>query len=310
MTTKYCYEVDGKTFETLSEAEEYCAEQKISNANVTSFSEEEEEVEITEAYCKEHPEDPRCEGYKKPEEQTIEDGPEESPSDEGLTERENQGAIILEHYGEIKDETLKGMVLSTVLGQTSISDDPTVHDKHFQGRRTTENEIREHYERLVEDLQDEKSECCPLCHLAWFKLSKEYLENLNKKKFSMKKYPNQFCIGSHDWSATHGMMKGRVKQITKGSKVGIIRQIHCRSQHPEIFKTLQEAGLFQIGKSNDDKPESCSKPEELSADQSGISDNKVFLEQLSKKAEEGLDLTPEERKRMFDLWKGSKETGK
>lgn len=263
------FEIDGKIFDDEAEALAYCESQGISGANITIVEGE------------------------KPEEQGMQETPE-SPSDEGITERERQGAIILEHYDEIKDETLKGMVLSTALGQE------TGHNKVFGEKRTSENAIRLQYEKLVEDLQDEKFVSCPLCNILWSKLAVE--EN-------MKENLNKLLKGSEDWAK--GMMKSP-KQLKKGVPVGIIRQIHLKSKHPNIFKTLQKAGLSQIpkknGKTHTDNPESCSKPEELSADQSGINDNKRFLEQLSKKAKEGIDLTSAERKRLLTLWKGSKET--
>jgi hypothetical protein len=47
---------------------------------------------------------------------------EDEPLDEGVSEEEARGATILEHYGEIDDQTLRKMVLSRALGQSVGSD--------------------------------------------------------------------------------------------------------------------------------------------------------------------------------------------
>lgn len=268
MTTKY--EIDGKVFETLVEAEIYCTKEEISSANITPFEESSEETDA------ETPEN-LAEVVKEKPEQLIEESPEE-PIDEGISEQERKGRIVLEHFDEIKDETLKAMVLSTALGQSSISDDPTAHDKHFKEVRTSENINRLQYESTAERLLDEKSVACPICHLAWGRLAVEehMKENLNK-----------LLKGSEAWA--RGMMKSP-KQLTK-SAMPIVKLIHVRTKHPEVFKFLQKMGLFKVPKKNGnaytDNRESCTQDLE-----------KLTASEIAEKLSENKDA----RKKFFRQW--------
>lgn len=231
------YEVDGRIFDSEDEAIQYCAEEMISTANITEIEEEE----------------------------IIGNSPEKDESlDESgaVTEREKQGAIILEHYNEIKDKTLKGMVLSTALGQE------TKHDKKFLPKRTTENLVKESYRFYLEELADEDSKFCRFCGREWTRIAKgmkENLESLTKQHQELE------------------------------TPLPIIRVFHVRAKHPQIWSFIKD--LFKIPESQKFKhagepytsnPESCSGEdlENLSAEEIG----------------ERIGKDPELRRKFFKEW--------
>jgi len=167
---------------------------------------------------------------------TIDDTPEETENldeSEAITEEEVRGAIILENYDQIEDETTKKQVLSVALGQS------TGHDKKFAKPVKTSEAFKEAYSRIIEKLQNEESVACPICGLEWSRIEEDMKENLG-------------------FDTQHSNLEG---------KFPVVRIHHIQASHPSIWKLLAylfeipektEVGVQKVQVSN---PESCSKEE-------------------------------------------------
>ena len=148
----------------------------------------------------------------------------------GLTEEEIRGIQVLKDYKNIEDEETKKAVLSVALGQS------TGHDKKFPRQVKTGEAIEEAYKEVIEKLGDERSISCPLCHLAWSRISGEMKEKLSEDE--------KHKIG-----------------------IPLMRVHHVQSSHPSIWNLISylfeipkktEVGVQRVKVSN---PESCCKEE-------------------------------------------------
>jgi hypothetical protein len=139
------FKVDGKIFSSSGEAYEYCIENDISIEKIEEIEEDSsEENERGIIYDSEEPEENL--------------GESEIPDYEDVSESERT-QIIFENWNEIKDETLKAMILSIAMGNE------LGQEKKFSEKETTAQAIPNHVRRIIERLADSSSRICPICSM-------------------------------------------------------------------------------------------------------------------------------------------------
>jgi hypothetical protein len=108
---------------------------------------------------------------------SIDDQTEENIDEaEGLTEEEVRGAIVLENYGNVEDETLKKQIVSVALGQS------TNHDQKFEEPIKISEVPEKYLKRFGEKV---KFGVCPECSIHYSQLgadlSREAEEGLKEE---------------------------------------------------------------------------------------------------------------------------------
>lgn len=200
----------------------------------------------------------------------IEENPEETPIDEGLTEEEFDekkilGVLEKAFENDYFTEEEKHEVMSRLMGME------TGHDKKFPVKPTTKDLCTKSYKAYIEDLADPESQICRFCGQEWSRISEEEKVNLEKESLSFAKQ--------------HKSLQG---------KFSMIRVYHCKAKHPAIWKFIQY--LFGVPKKSaypDKQKTFVSNPEHCSEN----------LENLSKEElAEKIGGDPELRKAFFKKW--------
>jgi DNA-directed RNA polymerase subunit RPC12/RpoP len=194
---------------------------------------------------------------------TIEDSgePEEILDQEtSMTEGEVRGAIVLQSYSNIEDETLKKEILSVALGQS------TEHNKKFaEPVKTSDAEVR-FYEEALGKLLDKNSVACPYCGLSWERL--------------------------------YGEIKGKKEELSKEEiekSFPTLRILHVKSEHKGVYELIK--GLFTPEREEGDD---ALPSGELMPNQTGAPNPEQCTEELSKEElAEAISSDPELRRQFY-----------
>lgn len=301
-----------KLFPSSAEAYEWLMEHEEELGLSVEDVEEVPDYDI-EAFCKSHPEDPKCKAYKEKihQEMGIEESPEENPDEDSVikpspigkkeTEVIDEKTLIeklavkkaLETFGEW-DETAKAEIIQQGLNITDKTrPDKPARLKGAPKHSTIESYVIDQYQKIVETLADEDSTACPICNRPYEEgLTKEELDFWKPDLHPSPENPPKFTRQS----------KKKDPKLPKvlESQFPSIHLIHCRMKHPAVFQLLKI--LFKVPKEMphvaepySSNPESCSDLENLSKEE---------LEELT----EDIASKPELRNLLFKKWKESRKS--
>lgn len=136
--TKYMSRISGEIFEDEEEVIEHLKKEGI--------------VEGFDLYYDEFEEEELSEIDDTPESEEILD------EEEGLTEEEARGVVVLANWNEIEDEELKKIILSLAMG------DETGSSKKLSENVGTRGAIPYSIKRTLQKLSDPNSRVCPFCY--------------------------------------------------------------------------------------------------------------------------------------------------
>lgn len=276
---KYSCIVEGKTFETQEEVTQHILKE---HEDLTGGSNTEAFIEVL------HIEEENLGEDTETKETVIEETPEESPSEEGIVEEETMQDVV--NYKDLSD-TDRSLLMQKLFGSKKKVRRP-LRVGHFN-----EDYTRRIAEKILMG-------SCPVCDVHWSKLSGVGPITISKEGVGKaKKLPDG---PRRTWGDQVKGDKPFHRSDVLELKARLIIQ-HIKSQHVKIFQSLKDLWGFpkkmeSVEPSPNPESTSATSKEDLSA----ILDDKVFIEKLSAKTEEGYPMSEGERERFLKLWMRSK----